>query len=132
MVHILLGIAKSVGVNPFLLLSICDVETGLRNINNYQDKHGGSYGVAQLKLRTARGIYPHIDLLSLQNPRVNITIAAEYLKKIMRRYKNPKIAAAVYNAGHLEYQDGVLINHGYADKVMKKYHAYQRRMCLLP
>jgi len=46
--------AKKVGVNVAVLLSICSVETGLKNIHNYNDGHSHSFGVCQVKVSTAQ------------------------------------------------------------------------------
>ncbi len=123
MVNLIIGVANSVGISPFLLLSICQVETGIRVLNNYSD--GGSYGVAQLQLKTARSIMPKVDILALQQPSVNVTIAAKYLKSLLNKYNNDEWKAiAAYNAGSLRYKNGMLINKKYVDKVKKVYYTY--------
>lgn len=123
MVHLIVGIANKVGVSPFLLLSICQVETGMKVLNNYAD--GGSYGVAQVQLKTARSIVPNVDILALQQPEVNVLVAAKYLKSLLNKYNNDEWKAiAAYNAGSLRYKNGMLINKKYVDKVKKVYYNY--------
>lgn len=125
MVNLIVGIANTVGVSPMLLLSICQVETGMKVLNNYTD--GGSYGVAQLQLKTARTIVPRVDILALQQPSVNVMIAAKYLKSLLNKYGNDEWkAVAAYNAGSLKYKNGVLINKKYVDKVKKVYYHNDR------
>lgn len=131
MINLAIGVASSVCVNPFLLLAICNVETGLKNINNYQDHNGVSYGVSQIKIATAKGVDPNISISDLENPRRNLTVAAKHLKQLMKRYKDYRLASAAYNAGSLRYSDGHLINKEYVNKVMTNYYAYQKRFCLL-
>jgi hypothetical protein len=112
-----------------LLLSICNVETGLKNINHYQDHNGGSYGVAQVQLRTARGIDKHVDLLALQSPEVNITIAAKYLKQLSKRYKTDREIIAAYNAGGVYYKNNELINKKYVDSVIDSSYCFSDKLC---
>lgn len=131
MINMLVGVANTVGVNSMLLVSICNVETGMRNVNNYGDHHGPSYGVAQIKLDTARSVVPYVDVLALQQPRVNATVAAKLLKKLNKKYNNQWDAVAAYNAGSLRYKNGKLINKKYVDKVKHSYYNMNKKVCLL-
>jgi soluble lytic murein transglycosylase-like protein len=116
-------IAKKVGVSASLLLSICTVETGLRNVNNLEDPNGGSYGVCQVSLPAARSVMPYIGILALQQPEVNIEVAALYLKKLQQKYDdNIWHSVAAYNAGTPRMVDGVYRNQKYVDKVQKVYY----------
>ena len=117
-------------MNAVLLLSICQVETKLKNINNPHDHNGGSYGVAQIQLPTARDVSPETDLLALQMPSHNIKVAALIFKRLMKRYKDPWKAVAVYNAGSLRYSDGKLINQKYVNAVWEQYRQYKKKLCL--
>ena len=117
----LTAIAHQVGVSGAILLSICTVESGMRNINTFNDPHSGSFGVCSINLRTARSIKPYADRLALQQPTFNIEIAALYLKKHMNKYKNKWNAVAAYNAGHVTIADGIYSNQIYVDKVKKVY-----------
>lgn len=114
-----------------LLLSICNVETKLRNVNNYQDHNGSSYGIAQIKLGTARDIEPAVDILALQMPEVNMTMAAKYLKKLSKKYKTDREIIAAYNAGGAYYKNGELINKNYVDKVMKSCYHFNNKLCFI-
>lgn len=128
MVNLLIGVANKIGINPILLLSVCHVETGLRTLNNFND--GGSYGIAQVQLNTARIYAPYADILSLQQPEFNAIIASKYLKTLLDKYKDPWSAVAAYNAGSLRYKNGKLINKKYVDKVKKAYYHYEKAICL--
>lgn len=131
MINMILGVANKVGVNSLMLVSICNVETGIKNVNNYKDHHGPSYGVAQLKLSTARSVEPMVDVLALQQPMVNVTVAAKLLKKLDKKYGNKKYVIAAYNAGSVRYKNGKLINKKYVDKVEKNYYHLNKKLCLL-
>jgi hypothetical protein len=113
--------AKAAGVSASLLLSICTVETGMKNVNNYTDPHHGSFGVCQLNLKTARSIRPEVDRLALQQPSVNLEIAALYLKQLHNKYHNSHHEIAAYNAGHARLEAGIYLNQDYVNKVLAYY-----------
>ena len=131
MLNLVLGVAMKVGVNPILLLSICNVETGLRNVTNYHDHLGPSYGVAQIKLPTAKMVMPNVTVKKLHDPRTNVTAAALLLKRLVNKYHNDWKAVAAYNAGSLRYKNGRLINTKYVEKVKKNYYNFNKKLCLL-
>lgn len=100
---------------PLLLLAICSTETGLRNVNNYQDNQGPSYGICQLKISTARALYKHLDALSLQQEQVNFMVANRYLESLKTRYNGNLLKSiSAYNAGTYTEKNFV-----YVDKVVK-------------
>lgn len=116
-ITILNNVAMKVGVNALMLISICTAETNLKVINNISDPNGGSMGVCQVALRTAREISPHLDALSLQMIDVNALVAAKYLKRLSKRYKGDELIAA-YNSGTPRYNEyGMLLNNKYVAKV---------------
>ncbi len=119
--QLIYSIANNIGVSASLLLSICTVETGLRNVNNYQDGNGGSFGVCQVSEPVARSFRPHIGRLALQQPEVNIEIAALYLKQLYDKYEHPWHSVAAYNGGKARIVDGVYRNQDYVNKVKKEY-----------
>lgn len=131
MLNLILGVAMKVGVNPILLLSICNVETGLRNVTNYHDHFGPSYGVCQIKLPTAKMVMLDVTAKKLQNPRTNVTAAALLLKRLVNKYHNEWKAVAAYNAGSLRYNKGKLINNKYVEKVKNNYYTFNKKLCLL-
>lgn len=114
-------IAMKVGVNGMLLLSICQVESGLRPVNNFKDGNGGSYGVCMINEKTAKSFFPFVDRLALQQPSENITIAAMYLKKLYSKYNNPWHSVAAFNAGKARMENGQYRNAEYVAKVKRVY-----------
>ena len=98
-----------------LLLAICFTETGFNNVNNISDRNGGSYGICQMSLRTARSMNKSIDALALQQPDVNIMISHRYFESLKAKYKgNVRKSISAYNAGHY-----TSTNKTYVDKVIK-------------
>lgn len=122
--------AKIVGIDPFILLSVCMVESHHRVVNFFGDNGAPSYGICQLQLNTAREFDPSVDALALQIPIVNATIAAKYIKQQTRKYKNRWHGVAAYNAGSLRLVDGKPFNQEYVDKVNKHYCNFRRHICI--
>jgi soluble lytic murein transglycosylase-like protein len=111
-------IAMEQGVSPKLLKAVCWVETR-HNPLAFRPKDGrsASYGVCQVKMRTALHVGLYVSGAALQRPEVNITVAALYLRHQLRRYKgNMKKAISAYNAG--SYKES---NNAYVHKVMRQY-----------
>ena len=119
-------IANKVGVNVSILISICTVETGLRNVNNFNDANGrGSLGICQMSVDAAREVLPHADGLALQQVPVNVKVAALYLKKLEKRYTYFPHYIAAYNMGHVKLnREGNLVNQAYVDKVLAISNTY--------
>lgn len=116
-------VASVVGISGNLLFSVCFTETGMHNVNNYKDRNGGSFGVCQIALPTAREQLPFVDRLALMQPRVNLLVAAMYLKKLKAKYKGLRETIAVYNAGSVRFVNNDFFNVKYVDKVMRTYYA---------
>ena len=124
MIELIFSIAKSIGVSPLLLLSVCQEESGFKKVVKYDDGGRDSIGVCQVQRRTALEFGSYYDKLALLQPSVNITIAGLYLKKQIKRYKNPWNAIAAYNSGSLKYCGIKVCNSIYVDKVRKVYDNY--------
>lgn len=128
LLQIITQAAYKVGISAHILVSVCTVETGLKTVSNFNDPNGGSHGVCQVALPTARSIIPTIDLLALQNPYVNAYVAASYLKQLKHIHKETNRMLAAYNAGHVEFNDdGSFINQEYVDKVNNVMYNYKKR-----
>lgn len=108
--------AKKAGIASSLLISLCASETGLKNINNYNDPNGGSFGICQISRAAAREIIPGTSIKDLQDPSINSYIAAMYLKKKIKKY-GFSAGIAAYNSGSPKYRNNVLINQKYVYKV---------------
>jgi hypothetical protein len=119
----ILTAAKAAGISASLLISICTVETGMRNVNHYHDGASVSAGICQIKISTARSVAPYADLLSLQQIGFNLYIAGLYLKKLDDKYHNLTHVIAAYNAGHVTISNGLYSNQRYVNKVMNRYVA---------
>lgn len=87
-------------VSGALLLAICSSETDLTNVTVYHDGGSPSYGVCQVKYKTAHMLGFKGKAADLVDPRVNAQWAASYLKYQLDRYSGDWCkATAAYNAG---------------------------------
>lgn len=121
MISIISLAAKKIGLTAALLIAVCDTETGLLNINNFEDGNGGSYGICQLSVPAAREFGNHYDSLALQQPEVNAMLASKYLKKKIQKYGSIELGIAAYNSGSPIYnKKGRLINLRYVQNVLYK------------
>lgn len=87
---------------PGLLQSLCKIESNHKvEAISYNDGDGHSYGVCQIKHKTAKYIGFKGTPEELMEPQINIKYAATYLAYQMKRYKNniPK-AVIAYNKGN--------------------------------
>lgn len=93
--------------NPNLLGAVCYVESNYRNVINHNDGGSASYGICQIKLKTANWMNEKHKILGqpvtkfdLMNPEINALFAGLYLKYQLDRY-NGDIECAIsgYNAG---------------------------------
>jgi len=67
-------------------------------------RRGGSFGLCQMSLATARGELGYSgDAEGLKDPGLNCELAARYFKVIMKRFKVADLAnvAAAYNSGRI-------------------------------
>jgi soluble lytic murein transglycosylase-like protein len=118
MIELFTAIAGKVGVSVSLLLAICTQESGLRNVNNFNDPRGGSHGQCQLNHKTAKMLVPYSDMLALQQPKFNVYVAALYLKKLEDKYLYPALVIAAFNSGTPKYKNNELINQKYVASVL--------------
>lgn len=100
-VSVLTVAANKAMVPPLLLMSICFQESSFRNVVVPHDGRSPSYGICQLKLKTARQFEPTVTRAQLMSESVNADIAARYLSWLLDRYDgNVHRAVDAYNRGH--------------------------------
>jgi soluble lytic murein transglycosylase-like protein len=110
----------SLGLPPFLLDSVCWQESR-HNPKAYRAHDGNStpsYGICQIKLKTARHMGYQGRARDLMSPTVNIYWAGRYLRYQLKRYKgNVTRALVAYNSGRSKTKHG----NSYSSKVLKRY-----------
>ncbi|MBF0195614.1 MAG: lytic transglycosylase domain-containing protein [Magnetococcales bacterium] len=85
-------VARQEGVDPFLLRSMVAVESAF-NPRSVSKK--GAVGLMQLMPRTARSL----GVTNPYNPEQNLRGGARYLKLMLKRFSDVRLALAAYNAG---------------------------------
>ena len=109
---------------PGLLSALCWVESHHKvNAVNQFDGGSASVGICQMKLDTARTLGFTGDEKELMKPEVNMTYAAKYLAKHIKRYDDDiNKAVAAYNAGKCRLNaKGQIMNRKYVRKVIESW-----------
>lgn len=131
MVEIILSAAKSVGLSGYFLLSICTVESNLKNAYVENDGGSPSFGICQIKEGTAKMMGFKGDKKELMDPKVNAFYAAKYFKWQKERYNGDLCRAiASYNAGSFlesERRPGYPKNYKYVKKVKENLNEEKRQ-----
>jgi soluble lytic murein transglycosylase-like protein len=119
--------AMKANVDTQLLRAICFVESGFkaRAVHHNDGTDGNtSYGICQLKLRTAKDMGFTGKVAQLRQASTNIQYAAEYLAFQLERYDNNVAKALIaYNRG--SYKPGVDKRDRYVAAVLTA--VYERR-----
>lgn len=111
------------GIPQDLLVSLCYVESLLNpDAPNPNDGGSPSYGLCQIKYRTARDMGFKGKRKELYNPYINAIYAAKYLKSFKKSSKIDWIqAVAAYNCGHIPKNPIT----AYTTKVFKYYYMHK-------
>lgn len=127
MIAVIAAAAQAASVPPALLLAICTVESNLNPLAvNVHDGGSASYGLCQIKTETAEWLGKDGSPEELLDPETNASIAALYLSKNLKRYReNESCAIAAYNAGTCRFNNkGLIRNRKYVNKVEKHRSIY--------
>ncbi len=123
-------------VDPALLAAVIETES---KFDATARSGAGAVGLMQLTPSTARGIaeYTHgtrFRLSDLTNPDINVRYGAWYLRRLLNRYGNERLALAAYNAGQQNVDAWRAAHQGiqfaetrdYVDKVERLKAIYRR------
>lgn len=95
--------ADSWGIPPALLAAVALVESGFNagavNMTAGDGARGGSYGLCQLSLLTARGLRAGVTPLDLLDPATNLYLAAQYIAQLARSGLSMPDCIGAYNVG---------------------------------
>ena len=97
------GHAGNYDLDPALLAAVIEQESKFRTDAK---SSAGAIGLMQLQPATAKGIALRTGgskfvLSDLYDPELNIRYGAWYLKHLMKKYADERLALAAYNAGQL-------------------------------
>lgn len=94
--------AHRFGVDPYLVASLIDAESGFRSD---RVSSAGAVGLMQLlpatgaELARKLGVTGDIDAARLRDPALNIELGTRHLADLLERYHDTRTAVAAYNAG---------------------------------
>ena len=99
--QIVRGHAKNYDLDPALLAAVIYQESKFRADAK---SSSGAIGLMQLRPQTAEGIAirtggTHFRVSDLYNPEINVRYGAFYLRRLLTKYDDTRLALAAYNAG---------------------------------
>jgi soluble lytic murein transglycosylase-like protein len=110
------------GVDPELAFRLVNIESRFRA---RATSVAGAYGLAQVQVATARFYDPDITVQRLYEPETNLRIGLRYLRDLIERYGDVKMALLAYNRGPTRVQQlvgqGRDPANGYATQLMEGY-----------
>ncbi|HJX47280.1 MAG TPA: lytic transglycosylase domain-containing protein [Gaiellaceae bacterium] len=101
------GHAQHYRLNPALLAAVIEQES---KFNASARSSTGAIGLMQLQPATAKGIAIHTGgndfvLADLDNPEINVRYGSWYLRHLLDKYHDERLALAAYNAGQANVDD---------------------------
>jgi soluble lytic murein transglycosylase len=134
--HILRGHAANYDLDPALLAAVVYRES---KFDPDARSSSGAVGLMQLLPETAKGIALHTGgsrfrVSDLYDPEINVRYGAFYLRRLMRKYGDQRLALAAYNAGQTNVDEWVASGGGirfpetrqYVDEVLEARDIYAR------
>ena len=134
--YIVRGHASNYHLDPALLAAVIEAES---KFNPNAESRAGAVGLMQLTPSTAKGIALYTGghdfrLSDLTNPEINVRYGAWYLRHLLNRYRNERLALAAYNAGEQNVDEWQSLHEGiqfsetrdYVDKVERLKKIYRR------
>ena len=99
--HVIVGHAKNYELDPALLAAVIYRES---KFDRDARSPSGAIGLMQLLPHTAQGIAVHTGgerfvVSDLLDPEINVRYGAFYLRRLLRKYEDERLALAAYNAG---------------------------------
>jgi soluble lytic murein transglycosylase len=134
--EIIVGHAKNYDLDPALLAAVIYRES---KFDPDARSDSGAIGLMQLLPDTAKGIAIHTGgskfvVSDLENPEINIRYGSFYLRRLIRKYGNVRLALAAYNAGQRNVDEWRAEGKGiefpetrqYVDEVLELEDVYRR------
>jgi soluble lytic murein transglycosylase len=134
--HIVRGHAENYDLDPALLAAVIYRES---KFDAHARSSSGAIGLMQLLPDTAEGIAVHTGgsrfrVSDLDDPEINVRYGAFYLRRLMRKYGDKRLALAAYNAGQANVDEWLATGGGirfaetrdYVDDVLETRDVYAR------
>jgi soluble lytic murein transglycosylase len=132
--HIVVGHAANYDLDPALLAAVIYRES---RFDAGARSSSGAIGLMQLLPETAKGIALHTGgsrfrVADLYDPEINVRYGAFYLRRLLTKYGDERLALAAYNAGQANVDEWRVQGKGivftetreYVDSVMKTRDIY--------
>jgi soluble lytic murein transglycosylase len=134
--NIVRGHAENYDLDPALLAAVIYRES---KFDARAESDSGAIGLMQLLPDTAKGIAVHtggsqFEVADLWDPEINVRYGAFYLRRLLNKYGNVRLALAAYNAGQanvdewLANGDGIVFpeTRQYVDQVLAARDVYAK------
>jgi len=134
--NIIRGHAKNYDLDPALLAAVVYRES---KFDPKAKSSSGAIGLMQLLPDTAKGIALHTGggkfvVSDLYDPEINIRYGSFYLRRLMRKYGDTRLALAAYNAGQANVDEWIAEGKGiefpetrqYVDEVLELRDVYAK------
>ncbi|KGA93797.1 hypothetical protein LptCag_1507 [Leptospirillum ferriphilum] len=112
-------------INPVLIAAIIQTESNFRSSAIGNDPGGKSWGLMQIKYRTAKWLGFRGPRNKLLDPYENLSLGVRYLLFLFRRFPHGADAISAYNAGTPHWR-GRYRNQHYVNSVLFHYKNFQR------
>ena len=134
--HVIVGHARNYELDPALLAAVVYRES---KFDPEARSSSGALGLMQLLPDTARGIAEHTGgrrfvVADLYDPEINVRYGAFYLRRLIRKYDDERLALAAYNAGQRNVDEWIANGDGivfgetreYVESVLELREVYRR------
>jgi soluble lytic murein transglycosylase len=121
--HIVVGHARNYDLDPALLAAVIYRES---KFDPKAKSSSGAIGLMQLLPDTARGIALHtggnkFEVDDLYDPEINVRYGSFYLRRLLRKYDDTRLALAAYNAGQTNVDEWIAADEGIAFPETEQY-----------
>ena len=121
--HIVTGHAENYDLDPALLAAVIYRES---KFDAQARSSSGAIGLMQLLPDTAKGIALHtggtqFEVSDLLDPEINVRYGAFYLRRLLNKYGDVRLALAAYNAGQANVDEWRAENKGIAFPETRQY-----------
>jgi soluble lytic murein transglycosylase len=121
--HIVVGHARNYDLDPALLAAVIYRES---KFDPNAESSSGAIGLMQLLPDTARGIALHTGgnafvVDDLYDPEINVRYGSFYLRRLLQKYDDERLALAAYNAGQANVDEWIAEDEGIAFPETRQY-----------
>jgi soluble lytic murein transglycosylase len=121
--HIVVGHARNYDLDPALLAAVIYRES---KFDPKAESSSGAIGLMQLLPDTARGIALHTGgnafvVDDLYDPEINVRYGSFYLRRLLSKYDDERLALAAYNAGQANVDEWIAEDEGIAFPETRQY-----------